>query len=93
MYQIGEEMGKKKMEEMLYTVKEVAEILKTNTSYVYALKRAGKLKFMKIGSLKCRRVTLEAFLEKYDGMDLSDPENITQLIKEDIEETGKERLA
>lgn len=38
------------MEEMLYTVKEVAEILKTNTSYVYALKRAGKLKFMKIGS-------------------------------------------
>lgn len=86
-------MGKKKMEEMLYTVKEVAEILKTNTSYVYALKRAGKLKFMKIGSLKCRRVTLEAFLEKYDGMDLSDSENITQLIQKDIEETGKERLA
>lgn len=86
-------MGKKKMEEMLYTVKEVAEILKTNASYVYALKRAGKLKFMKIGSLKCRKVTLEAFLEKYDGMDLSDPENITQLIQEDIEETGKERLA
>lgn len=25
------------MEEMLYTVKEVAEILKTNTSYVYAI--------------------------------------------------------
>ena len=38
---------------------------------------------MKIGSLKCRRVTLEAFLEKYDGMDLSDPENITQLIQEE----------
>ena len=93
LYQIREEMGKKKMEEMLYTVKEVAEILKTNASYVYALKRAGKLKFMKIGSLKCRKVTLEAFLEKYDGMDLSDPENITQLIQEDIEETGKERLA
>ena len=86
-------MGKKKMEEMLYTVKEVAEILKTNTSYVYALKRAGKLKFMKIGSLKCRKVTLEAFLEKYDGMDLSDPENITQLISEDTEETRKESLA
>ena len=61
--------------------------------FFYALKRAGKLKFMKIGSLKCRRVTLEAFLEKYDGMDLSDPENITQLIQEDIEKTGKERLA
>ena len=26
-------MGKKKMEEMLYTVKEVAEILKTNRKY------------------------------------------------------------
>lgn len=64
------------MEEMLYTVREVAEILKTNVNYVYALKRAGKLKFMKIGSLKCRKVVLEEFLAKYDGMDISDPENI-----------------
>ena len=81
-------MGKKKMEEMLYTVREVAEILKTNMNYVYSLKRVGKLKFMKIGSLKCRKSTLEAFLEKYDGMDLTDPENIRDLREEQEEQTG-----
>ena len=75
-------------EEMLYTVREVAEILKTNMNYVYSLKRAGKLKFMKIGSLKCRKSTLEAFLEKYDGMDLTDPENIRDLREEQEEQTG-----
>lgn len=67
------------MENMLYTVKEVADILKTNTDYVYALQRNGLLKFMKIGRLKCRKSTLEAFLEKYDGMDISDPANITEI--------------
>lgn len=67
------------MEDMLYTVKEVADILKTNTDYVYALQRNGLLKFMKIGRLKCRKSTLEAFLEKYDGMDISDPANITEI--------------
>lgn len=67
------------MSEMLYTVKEVAEILKTNVAYVYKLKNVGLLKFMKLGSIKCRKSTLEAFLEKYDGMDLTDPGNIVEL--------------
>ena len=64
------------MEEMLYTVREVAAILKTNVDYVYKLQRAGLLRFMKLGSLKCRKSTLEAFLAKYDGFDISDPFNI-----------------
>lgn len=68
------------MEEMLYTVKEVASILKTNVDYVYKLNKAGLLRFMKIGSLKCRKSTLEAFLAKYDGMDISDPFNIKEEI-------------
>ena len=55
------------MEEMLYTVPEVASILKTNIDYVYKLQKAGLVRFMKIGRLKCRKSTLEAFLEKYDG--------------------------
>ena len=68
------------MEEMLYTVKEVASILKTNVDYVYKLHNSGLLRFMKIGSLKCRKSTLEAFLAKYDGMDVSDPYNVKEEI-------------
>lgn len=67
------------MEEMLYTVQEVASILKTNVDYVYKLQKAGMIRFMKIGRLKCRKSTLEAFLEKYDGYDLSDPFNVHEL--------------
>lgn len=67
------------MEEMLYTVPEVATVLKTNVDYVYKLQKAGLIRFMKIGRLKCRKSTLEAFLEKYDGYDLSDPFNVQEL--------------
>lgn len=67
------------MEDALYTVKEVAEILKTNKDYVYKLQKAGLLRFMKIGNLKCRKATLEEFLRKYDGFDISDPFNIQQI--------------
>ena len=34
---------------------------------------------MKLGSLKVRKQTLELFLEKYDGMDLTDLNNISEL--------------
>lgn len=67
------------MEDMLYTVQEVAAILKCNTDYVYRLQQAGLLRFMKLGRLKCRRKTLEEFLEKYDGCDLSDLTDIKQI--------------
>ena len=63
-------------DEMLYTVGEVAKILKTNVNYVYELRKAGLLRFMKLGTLKCRRSTLEAFLEKNDGNDLTNPYDI-----------------
>lgn len=67
------------MEDMLYTVPEVAEILKTNIDYVYKLHKSGIIRFMKIGRLKCRKVTLEQFLEKYDGCDISDPFNVQKM--------------
>ncbi len=63
-------------DEMLYTVGEVAKILKTNVNYVYELRKAGLLRFMKLGTLKCRKSTLEAFLEKNDGKDLTNPYDI-----------------
>lgn len=70
------------MEDMLYTVPEVAAILKTNVGYVYKLQRAGLIRFMKIGRLKCRKSTLEEFLEKYDGLDISDPFNVKEVEQE-----------
>lgn len=70
----------------LLTVPEVAKILKTNTAYVYKLKNAGLLKFMQLGRLKCRRETLDAFIDKYEGYDLSDPFNIKPIDIEGNEE-------
>lgn len=70
------------MEDMLYTVPEVAKILKTNVDYVYKLQQSGIIRFMKIGRLKCRKTTLEQFLEKYDGCDISDPFNIQKINEE-----------
>lgn len=67
------------MEQMLYTQKEVAEILKTNRSFVAKLRTSGKLKFLKIGEYKCRRETLIAFLERWEGYDITDPNNIRPL--------------
>ena len=64
------------MNDMLFTVPEVAEILKTNVDYVYKLNKAGQLKFLKIGRLKCRKEAIEQFLEANEGMDISDPFNI-----------------
>ena len=65
--------------EQVYTVPEVAEILGSSTDYVYKLRDAGILRFIKIGRWKCRQSTLEAFLEKYDGYDISDPYHIKEL--------------
>lgn len=70
------------MEDMLYTVPEVAAILKTNTDYVYKLQKAGLIKFMKIGRLKCRKKTLEEFLEKYEGLDITNPNDIKNIEEE-----------
>jgi excisionase family DNA binding protein len=67
------------MEDMLYTVPEVAAILKTNVDYVYKLQRAGLIRFMKIGRYKCRKSTLEQFLERFDGCDISDPFNVQKI--------------
>lgn len=63
----------------LLTVEEVAKVLQSNTDYVHKLRNAGLLKFIKVGRFKCRPETLAAFLEKYDGMDITDPFNVREL--------------
>lgn len=66
-------------DQLLYTVPEVAKLLRCNPKRVYDLNKAGLLPLLKLGQLKCRRETLLAFLEKYDGYDVSDSYNVTIL--------------
>lgn len=65
--------------DVLYTVKEVAELLKTNIDYVHKLRKAGLIPFLKIGQYKVRKQALELFLERYEGKDLTDPFNVKEL--------------
>lgn len=67
------------MEDILYTVKETAKLLKTNPAYVYELIKAGHLPVLKLGSMKIRRAALLQFLEKFEGQDLTDPYEVKKL--------------
>ena len=64
-------------EKILYTVKEVSELLHTNPTYVYELIKAGLLPVLKLGSYKVRKESLNKFLADYEGKDLTDPNNIS----------------
>ena len=68
-----------KEEKLLYTVKEAAATLGVNVHIVYDLIKKGLLPALKLGSLKIRRESLEEFIKKYEGMDLSDLNNIKEL--------------
>lgn len=61
------------MDKLVYTVKDVSEIIHTNQSYVYALIKSGLLPALKLGSYKIRKETLVDFLQKYEGYDLTNP--------------------
>ena len=65
--------------DMLYTAKEVAKILKVNVDYVHKLRKAGLLPFIKMGQFKCLRSSLEKFLQDYEGKDITNPNNIKDL--------------
>ncbi len=66
-------------DDVLYTVAEVAKLIKTNPAYVYELIKSKLLPTLKLGSMKVRRSALLEFLEKYEGYDLTKPEEIKQL--------------
>ena len=61
---------------MIYTVKEVSQILGINKNSVYNLIHSGVIKTMKLGRQKITYKSLIEFLEKYDGYDLTNLENI-----------------
>ncbi len=67
------------MEDVLYTVSEVAKLIKTNSNYVYELIKKGYLPALKLGSFKIRKSALLEFLEKYEGQDLTDLTNVKEL--------------
>lgn len=60
---------------VLYTVDEVAKLLKVNKNYVYDLISNGYIKSMKLGRRKITKTSLDEFLIKYDGYDFSDIKN------------------
>ncbi len=66
-------------DKMVYTVKEVSEIIHTNPSYVYSLIKSGLLPALKLGSYKIRKSALLNFLENNEGKDLTNPFDIKPL--------------
>ena len=72
------------MNEVLYTVAETAKLLKTNPNYVYLLIKQGFLPALKLGSMKIRREAIDEFLKKYEGLDLTDLNNIKELERSNI---------
>ena len=62
-------------EKLLYTVKEVSELLHTNPEYVYSLNKTRLLPVLKLGSYKVRKNILDEFLKKFEGLDLTNPQS------------------
>jgi len=68
-----------KMEDLLYTVPEVAKILKVDQHKVYDLIDKKIIIGLKLGRLKVTKIELLRFLRDYAGKDLSDLDNIKEL--------------
>jgi len=67
------------MEDLLYTVPEVAALLKTDEPTVRELIRKNVLIGLKLGRLKVTKIELLRFLRDYAGKDLADLGNIKEL--------------
>ena len=71
-----------KDEKLLYNVRETAAVLGVNVHLVYELINRKLLPALRLGSLKVRKSTLIDFVERYEGMDLSDLDNIKRIATE-----------
>lgn len=67
------------LDTVLYTVAEVAELLKINRNAVYELINKNILVGLKLGSMKITKAELMRFLNEYVGKDLSDLDDIKKL--------------
>lgn len=77
--EVPERRNMEKEDKLLYTVKEASAALGINVHTVYSLIKKGLLPALKLGSFKIRKESLEEFVRKYEGMDLSDLNNIKEL--------------
>ena len=50
---------------MLYTVTEVAKLLKVNKNFVYKIINNGELEAVRIGSIKVKQEALNRYVEKH----------------------------
>lgn len=75
-------------EKMLYTVKEAGAALGVNSGMIRKLIKKGLLPGLKLGCLKVRKISLEKFIQDYDGMNLDDLDNIVPLILTDEREAN-----
>lgn len=66
--------------EELLTVREVADVLRTNPDTVRDLMARGHIKYMKLGYYKIRRAELDRFIRDAEGMDFSDLRNPRPLV-------------
>lgn len=65
--------------ESLLSVKDTAKYLGVSKNKVYDLIHSGLLPAIRIGGLKVRSVSLQNFLEAYEGYDISDPSDIKKI--------------
>ena len=70
-----------KTERVIYTVREVSQLLRTNAAFIYKLVDTGFLPALKLGSIRVRKEALDEFLQKYEGCDLSDLDHVKPLVK------------
>lgn len=63
----------------LYSVPEVAQLLRINTSKAYKLINKGLLKATRLGRMKVSSKELERFIKAIEGKDLTDLDNIVDL--------------
>ena len=78
-------------EKMIYTTHEVAKILHSSPNYIYELIKKGKLKAVKLKSLKIRKTALEEFLKENEGNDLSDIDNVRKIVEYEDKDKDKDK--
>ncbi len=65
---------------VVYSVKEISQLLHTNAALIYRFIELGLLPAIKLGSLRVRKQALDQFLVDYEGF-LSNPEEIRRITK------------
>ena len=64
---------------LVYTVAETSEVLGITKERVYKLIHNGILKGFKCGRMSVSVFAIQDFLKNYEGVDISNPENIKQI--------------